>query len=236
MDDDKIITVAEALDKIPEMATGEVAPPPELAPEPAFRMPAKATTFAERERARVDNAFIQECGKLSALKTALAQSNSPKMVNLFIDLANPEARGFTISELCRHHRITALELAEVMRDYNRSKTILNMLAEMPEIGKDVVNDAKSTHISCRRCDGLGTIETRETEVELDENGRETRKPKYARCPECRGRGVVRKPGDLNARKLAFEATGLITKQPLLNIDQRQITIESTLGELEGMDT
>lgn len=234
MDEEKPVQIADVLDRIPEMAANPEPLPAELAPE-SFRLPAKATTYAERERNRVDVAFIQECGRLNSLKTALAQSNSPKMVALFIDLANPESRNFTISELAKHHKITALELAELMRDYNRSKTILNMLAEMPEVGKDVVNDAKSTHVSCRRCDGLGTIETRETTVEVDENGREREKPVYARCPECKGRGVIRKSGDLAARKLAFEATGLITKQPLVAIDQRQVTIESTLGELEGMD-
>jgi hypothetical protein len=193
------------------------------------------STFAQREKERVEVAFIEAAGKQECLKMALATSPSPKMQAFLMDLCHPRASEFSFSEIARHNNISPVEIVELLRDFNKSKTVLNMLARMPEVGIDVVADARSTRISCRRCDGLKKIESREMEWSEDDEGRKIRVPKLIKCPECRGKGTVRKPGDATARKTAFEATGIITKQPLVAIDQRQISIEQTLTELESIE-
>lgn len=204
-----VVSVAEVMDRIAELPAD-------------FQLPPKATTFAERERDRLEVAFIEECGRLDYLKMALAQSLSPKMQNFFLDLAHPEAKQFSISELARHHKITSIELAQIFRDFNHSKGMLNMMAELPEVSKDIANDAKSKRVTCPRCDGFGEIDKRDGST--------------MKCPECRGRGLIRKAGDLAARKLVFEAVGYTTKQALVNIDQRKYTsIESTLDDLDAIE-
>jgi len=203
-----------------------------IAPSPAEL---GISTFAQREKERVEVALIEDAAKQEMLKMALAISPSPKMQAFFMDLCHPRASEFSFSELAKHNNVSPVEIVELLRDFNKSKTILNMLSAMPEVGTDVVNDARSVRISCRRCDGLKKIESREMEWSEDDEGRKIRVPKLVKCPECRGKGTVRKAGDATARKMAFEATGIITKQPLVAIDQRQISIEQTLGELESIE-
>jgi hypothetical protein len=196
---------------------------------PSFEAPAERLP----DRQGNSQAWSIECfNQLPELVNALAYSDLPRALALAGALENgsPEKPSQLIS-LARKYGFTVRGLRDLWSDYKMAQAEAVVRGHLPEIARDIVEDAKSTHVSCPRCDAIGQIKVPE----------EFRGPEGAAiqvCPQCHGRGTVRKPGDTEARRLLSEAVGLSGRtKAAVSINNNVNTfkgVESVLDEIERM--
>lgn len=160
---------------------------------------------------RLSNTFIETLANRDELMEALALSNNPKAENFLKDLSNPKynRKKWTVSAIAHVNGLKPSDLADIYRDYNKSKGAIVAMSGIPEVMKDVVEDAKSSSSVCDRCDGLGQIEKRTKTIY---EGVEQEQIEWLECPGCNSTGKVRKVGDPNARKILTEMAGYTNKR------------------------
>jgi hypothetical protein len=164
------------------------------------------------------------------LKAALADSESPKLQKFLAALAGTRYRGWNIGTVARKFSITPNELTTIWRDHNLAKGMATIIAGIPEIAADVVEDARSIKVICPQCDGWRF-------VPVPEHLQEKFSARVVECPNCDGTGMVRKPGSDVDRQRMWEAAGLARKgngvgvQVNVNAGQFQ-GVESVIEELE----
>lgn len=215
------------------LAEGEIIipepPPPPTPAEIEAKLIRKKKFKAEDDKYldKLQNAFIEQLGDIEELKTALAQSETPKIQQFLKDLVSTKHKRWTISAIATKNGVTPAMLSDIWRKYNLSKGMLVLLNGIPEVSEHIVIDAKSTKDVCSRCDGLGKIYGM---PESDD------KPKpILDCPLCDGKGTVRKAGNSEARKLMFEAAGITNKRgPNVVITNTTVQVESVMDEIDKM--
>jgi hypothetical protein len=138
------------------------------------------------------------------LKAALGASESPKLQKFLSALSGTRYRGWNIGTLARKFGITPNELSTLWRDHNLSKGMATIIAGIPKIAADVVEDAQSVKVICPHCDGWGF-------VGVPEHLQENLGSKMIDCPNCEGAGMIRKPGSDVDRKRMFDAAGWARK-------------------------
>jgi len=170
-------------------------PPDSQAPAVAA---VEMASVAVEDRSSTD--FIGSlCGR-QELKAALALCDSPKARRLLECLCTPKYRSWKAGTIARRCGMTAAEIAGIWRDYKYFTAMIAFIGAIPDVARDVAEDAKSTRVCCPRCDGAGVMlvgRDQKTEVE---------------CVQCEGAGTVRKFGNSDARKLIFEAVGITAKR------------------------
>jgi hypothetical protein len=199
-------------------------------PEPGHKfIPVLSNTRRIQVPKRIDaleEEFIRSLGSREELQKALATCEQLHIQRFLNDLTNLKHRDKGIAFLARKHAITPLELADIWRRHCLAQGMLNLIAGLPQMAADIVEDARSRMVPCERCDGLGEVEyvfgPKKGEIRV--------------CPQCEGSGKVRIAGSSDARKMALEATGLVGKRATL-IQSATIhahNVESVIGELENL--
>ena len=151
---------------------------------------------------------------------AVWSSDDPKFRRLYIALQDPAYQTTSRMTLCRNFGISLRDLLDMWFSYMRDLTRLGILNRLPEIAKEIVEDALSRDVVCSRCDGIGNVKK--------DDGQRT-------CPMCQGAGKIRVPGDKDARRLVLEIGGLIgrNKTPVVAIQQNfGVNLEDTLIEID----
>ncbi len=123
---------------------------------------------------------------------ALYSSSDERAVRLLQMRGDPAFAHFSLAKLCQRVGLTTIDLLNAFRNFQVLRGIIEMSRVAPEVMANVAEDARSRMETCKGCQGKGMIDTR-------------------RCPQCEGEGQVRVPGSHRARKLLFEALGLIGK-------------------------
>jgi hypothetical protein len=160
--------------------------------------------MAARKRSST-NGLIESLHADGELSRALEFSEDPKAAQFLADLADPRYSKWTASALASRNGFSPLRITDIFRNHMLANASLEFVKKAPEVSKDVVEDARSTRVSCSRCDGLGYIN------EEVEEGEKIVHVKH-KCPNCRGSGTTRKPGDSDSRKLMYEVIGLAGKR------------------------
>jgi len=148
------------------------------------------------DRDRFFKLFFEQVPRPS-FDDALQMSGDKRFYRLYDALHDDAYRNTSPGKLCRKFGISWLDLIELLRQYNLNLGLICMANHLPQICQDVARDARSREAVCPRCNGLKTV--------TDEAGGSIG------CPMCEGAGNVRVPGDAHARKLMFEALGLIRR-------------------------
>lgn len=172
-------------------------------------------------RPRVDKVmktFYDEID-LPEFKQALAFSKDAKFQMLLGAIANPRLAAHSFADLCRRCELTINDIADVWRNYHTARGMIKMMGHMPQVMEDVAVDSKSRVVQCTRCDGTGKLENEIINKRLG-----------AVCPDCHGDGTIRLMGDKDARKLAFEATGLTSSVQ----QSQQVQVNVGMPSLEDM--
>lgn len=180
-------------------------------------------TWDQVEREKHENAFIESLGGIEEFKSALAMSSDAKIQGFFRALSDPESKDFSVSEIAHEYGIKVADLATVFKDYKLSQGLINMISKAPDVANDIAEDARSVFVCCNRCDGVGEIPKRDNT--------------WVKCPQCDGVGKTRRPGDVDARKMMFEAIGYSKKGGLVNVnvDARGVSVENALADFDAID-
>jgi hypothetical protein len=164
------------------------------------------------------------------LKAALGDSESPKYQKFLSALSGTRYRSWNIGTLARKFSITPNELTTIWRDHNLAKGMATIIAGIPRIAADVVEDARSIRAVCPQCDGWRF-------VQVPEHLQKKFSAKVVDCPNCEGTGMVRKPGSDVDRQRMWEAAGWARKASgvgvQVNVNAGQFPgVESVIEELE----
>lgn len=150
-------------------------------------------------RQRAGRLLLEAVGNIEEVKMALALSDSPRAHAFLAALAGPRGNTCTFATLARKCGMRSAALVKIWREYKLLQGTLAFLNGLPRVAEDMVEDARSTRISCPVCGGIGHI------------GPEGERNSLM-CPQCIGTGTVRKFGNPDARKLIFEAVGITAKR------------------------
>lgn len=222
----------------------EYLPPPPPSPKELERRQERKALFRAKKEAELDrlhNAFIETLAEEGELKQALALSDNPKAESFLKDLSSPRynRKKWTVSALAYKNGLKPSDLAQIWRRYNLAKGSITAISALPRVMQDIAEDARSTQEVCPRCDGMRIIERRIKESVTDprtgESG-ETERVEWLDCPNCRGSGAVRKPGDRDARKVLTEMAEYTGKKVPL-VSQTFVNmhnVESVVGDLEDL--
>jgi|SRR5579863_3825856 len=143
--------------------------------------------------------FLDEIPR-DQLAMSWLSSSDKRFSALGTAVLDPRHRSTSVVSLCKKYKIDLLELIEQWRQFNHSRGILKLSGHLPAIYEDVAIDAQSRSITCRQCQGLGTLFDRTSPDRV-----------AIKCLECEGTGLVRVMGDKDARKLVFEVMGDVNK-------------------------
>ena len=143
----------------------------------------------------------------ATFEEAVSSSDDPKFRRLYAALQDPAYQRTSRMTLCRNFGVSLKDLVELWGEYNVALAGLAVFSRLPQIVKELADDALPHHVVCSRCDAYGIV--------VDGNSKRT-------CPICDGSGKVRVPGDnKDARRLVLEIAGLIgrNKAPIVAIQQ-----------------
>src|SRR4026209_2854737 len=124
---------------------------------------AEALAETQPHRQATSPAWSIECfNQLPELVNALLYSDLPRAEALARQLENagPEKPSQLIS-LARKYGFTVRGLRDIWSDYMMAAAEAVVRVHLPEIARDIVEDAKSTHVTCPRCDAIGQIKVPE---------------------------------------------------------------------------
>lgn len=170
-----------------------------------LRTNADAAIEAARRRSTT-NSLIEALHAQGELQRALEFSENPKAAAFLADMGDPKYSKWTTSALASKHGFSASMINDLWRSHMLTQANIEFVKAAPEVSKDVVEDARSTKVSCPRCDGFGRIA--EEYIEEVPGGEPIVRSRQLKCPNCKGMGLVRKPGDSDSRKLMYEVIGL----------------------------
>jgi hypothetical protein len=103
--------------------------------------------------------------------------------------------------------LSVLDLLSAFRRFQLDLAMLDLFESLPAVSRDAARVALSRRGNCRRCDGLKRVQDAEDGP-------------YRMCPECRGRGYVRVPGDAAARAVVMEAAGITGKKAVVQVNHK----------------
>ena len=157
--------------------------------KPVRRSPARKDPLMRRFASTVSK---EELGGM------LANSGDERAWRALEMLLDPIYRNHTLARVCGKVGLSQMDILDLFRRYKLDMGIVAMSREAPAIMEDIAKDAQSRMEACKKCHGSGMMKDKSTE-------------EMSRCLHCSGKGQVRRPGDYRARKLMFQALGLIKK-------------------------
>ena len=127
-----------------------------------------------------------------------------KFHKLSAALSDPRNLKTNLTKLSRECGVSLVELVEKYHDVTIAIAHLRAQEKLPEIVTENAIDALPTTDVCPVCVGEKMVDS---PTRIKKNG----KPYRIRCMKCIGIGTVRVAGMIDAKKLIYEQTGLISK-------------------------
>ena len=198
-------------------------------------MPEQSAEVTRTERTdlhgNTQDRLIECFGQPQDLITALELSEHPRAHALACALETrcPEKPSQLIA-LARKYGFTPRTLLGIWSNYKMAQADAVVRMHLPEIARDLVEDSRSTDVSCPTCNAIG-------QIAVPDDLREPGSSPIQLCPQCQGRRTIRKPGDADSRKTLLEAIGLIGGAKATVSIKNNLNfhgVESVLDEIEGM--
>lgn len=143
----------------------------------------------------------------------LGKGFDSKFHKLHVLMHDPKHAGTSLMRLSRELGISLVELVDTYSDAAKAMANLRAMEKLPDIVHENAIDALPTMDVCPMCNGEKRVS--------DPNDITTAgTPRRKRCPKCLGKGEIRKPGNTDAKKLAYEHTGLIQKGGGVHLNQQ----------------
>ncbi len=145
--------------------------------------------------------FEESVGGRAALGEMLRYSQTREAATLLAHLEDPRAAGQPLRRLCEDAGLSFFQLYQTFKDAAKARahieTEIVQANYLPRVMADTCEDALTTWRTCPACNGTGRL---------------VLKGKRVDCSTCGGKGKVKEPGDIDNRKLALEAAGLVGRR------------------------
>jgi hypothetical protein len=149
-----------------------------------------------------------------ALRHSLAVNPDAHFREFLLRLSEPRYKGYSLAAIAKTCDLSLPQFAEFYQKSVVQQALALAQQAVPELTEDLIEDARTTLVSCERCDGIGHIEAPEGYVAPGE--KPTKKASLGRkvrtCPTCEGKGKVRRIGNEHARDSVLEMAGLKGKK------------------------
>ncbi len=147
--------------------------------------------------------FVTNLCSEDALKEALATIGTEKATKFLYSLIQLEKKhgpgSATIVKAAKRCGIGIEGLAQLWREHSTALAMTKLIAATPRLAEDLVEASQNHDVLCPACQGEGVLEMRLGLEQLKE------------CPQCHGKGSVRRAGDKDAREHALEWAGAINQ-------------------------
>ena len=167
------------------------------APFPGVSLVTKADVKARVMR-RLGRDRLLEC---------LRYCDDKRLLRFAHAIADPANNDRELDQIYRECGLSVLDLLSAFRRFQLDLAMLDLFESLPAVSRDAARVALSRRGNCRRCDGLKRVQDAEGGP-------------YRMCPECRGRGYVRVPGDAAARAVVMEAAGITGKRAVVQVTHK----------------
>lgn len=171
--------------------------------------------FLSRLHLRDDDATGQN------VRIALAASGDPRFQS-FLELVLSEGgKQIQLATAAKFCQIGLSEFQAFWRNAKTNEAIGKAIDNLPALTADLIEDARSTEMTCPVCGGTGMIQ-REGKPD-------------AVCRNCSGAGVVKTIGDKHARNKLLEMTGVIKKDvPVqVNLNMGGVGMQAAASKLQS---
>jgi hypothetical protein len=151
--------------------------------------------------------------------TDILDGVADQRLQMFLGMMHdPAHSNKSLAKIARECNVTFVELAEIIRKNRVAEGMIRMTQHVPAIMQGVAEDALSTMEFCPKCQGIGSIFD---PIKKGDDGAQVPMD----CPQCKGKGEIKRSGDAGARKLVFEAIGLTGKQgPLVAVQNNTLNV------------
>jgi hypothetical protein len=122
-------------------------------------------------------------------------------------IADPANSDRELDVIYRECGLSVLDLLSAFRRFQLDLAMLDLFESLPAVSRDAARVALSRRGNCRRCDGLKRVQ-------------DEKEGAFRMCPECRGRGYIRVPGDPQARAVVMEAAGITGKRAVVQVTHK----------------
>lgn len=156
-----------------------------------------------------------------------AASSDKRVEAMYNMLYDPQFSDMSLATMARTCGLTFVELCDILKKHRVAEAHVQTANHLPEVMEGIAEDAKNTKEFCPKCQGTGTIvdATKPPTAADPDDPRSEPQPMPITCPQCKGRGEIKKSGDLGARKLVLESMGMIGgRGPLLNINNNTLNV------------
>lgn len=158
-----------------------------------------------------------------AIRFALASARDTRFREFIARLGQPSYHTWSLAALAKSCDISLPEWAEFFQKSQTQRALAQAQIALPNLTTDLIKDARRQSQVCARCDGLGSVPCEfglpddTPGIDVDEQTGNMKRT----CPECRGKGRKKIPGDTDSRKMLLEMTGVIGKRgsPAVSIVQ-----------------
>src|SRR5262249_37208420 len=146
------------------------------------------------------------------LADVLNKSDGEQAATLLQLLQDRAYQGCSLAKLCQLAGLSYFNLFELYRNLKVMEGMVRMVQHLPDVLEHTAQDAMTEERPCGMCGRKGY-----------EGRGFARRP----CRYCHGWGVLRRPGDSRARRLIFEAAGLISRGPQVCVSQQNLNLSSS---------
>jgi len=178
-----------------EVQSSPYPPSPILSPFPVSGDLATKHDVKVRVMRRLGRDRLLEC---------LRYCDDRRLLKFAHALADPQNNERDLDQIYRECGLSVVDLLGAFRRFQLDLAMIDLFEMLPAVSRDAARVALSRRGNCRRCDGL-------KKVQDEKDG------PYRMCPECRGDGWIRVPGDSQARAAVLDAAGLTGKKAVIKV-------------------
>jgi hypothetical protein len=178
--------------------------PQDANPSPAPDAPFPDTALVTK--ADVKARVMRRLGR-DRLLECLRYCDDRRLLRFAHALADPANNDRELDAIYRECGLSVLDLLSAFRRFQLDLAMIDLFEALPAVSRDAARVALSRRGNCRRCDGLKRVQDAEGGP-------------FRMCPECRGRGYVRVPGDAAARAVVMDAAGVTGKKAVVQVNHR----------------